>query len=204
MSLLSPVICWVLMRGCTDGPAGPVSAEAKAVAFLSNEVPRGRVRTVATLVTITEMRPGHSIKRHEPVSRCRRTRWRKPLAGWSGRRTGSITAVKGHSATSGWPAWFSRRPSILPSRPGGSKTGLPWCELPRFWLDQATDGSWPLEGEDVTGSPATYGRSLATLLARGFLCSADAARFRTAIDRATAGFQPGNLNHHRRLSLPDG
>ena len=33
-------------------------------------------------------------------------------------------------------------------------------------LDQAADGSWPLEGEDATSAPATYGRPLATLLAR--------------------------------------
>ena len=50
--------------------------------------------------------------------------------------------------------------------------------------DQADDGSWPLEGEDASSAPATYGRSLATLLARDSLIVADRARFATAIDRA--------------------
>ena len=51
-------------------------------------------------------------------------------------------------------------------------------------LDQAADGSWRIEGEDGTGSPATYGRPLATFLARESLATADPARFRVAIDRA--------------------
>ena len=54
----------------------------------------------------------------------------------------------------------------------------------RLALDQAADGSWPLEGEDTTGSPATYGRSLATFLARGSLFAAQPAHFRAAIERA--------------------
>ena len=53
-------------------------------------------------------------------------------------------------------------------------------------LDQAADGSWPLEGEEATGSPATYGRPLATLLARDSLAAADANRFRAGIARADA------------------
>ena len=54
----------------------------------------------------------------------------------------------------------------------------------RLALDQAADGSWPLEGEDATGSPATYGRSLATFLARGSLFAAQPDHFRRAIERA--------------------
>ncbi len=52
--------------------------------------------------------------------------------------------------------------------------------------DQAADGSWPLDGEDSTSAPATYGRALATLLARNSLAVAEPVRFRTAIDRADA------------------
>ncbi len=51
-------------------------------------------------------------------------------------------------------------------------------------LDQAQDGSWPLEGEDATSAPATYGKPLTTLLARECLAIADPARFQSAIDRA--------------------
>jgi hypothetical protein len=58
------------------------------------------------------------------------------------------------------------------------------CE--RLLLDQSTAGSWSLEGEDAIGSPAAYGRPLATYLARQCLFSADPARFRSAIERADA------------------
>ena len=62
-------------------------------------------------------------------------------------------------------------------------------------LDQAADGSWPLEGEDATGAPATYGRPLATLLARESLAAADPARFRAAIDRADAWLEKRKLQN---------
>ncbi len=54
----------------------------------------------------------------------------------------------------------------------------------RLALDQAPDGSWPIDGEDNASSPATYGRPLATFLARESLVAADPVRFRTAIERA--------------------
>jgi hypothetical protein len=56
-------------------------------------------------------------------------------------------------------------------------------------LDQAADGSWPLQGEDATSAPATYGRPLATLLARQSLAAADPVRFQSAINRANAWLQ---------------
>jgi hypothetical protein len=54
----------------------------------------------------------------------------------------------------------------------------------RLVLDQATDGSWPIEAEEGASSPATYGRPLATFLARESLFAAHASRFRAAIERA--------------------
>jgi hypothetical protein len=56
----------------------------------------------------------------------------------------------------------------------------------RLARDQAADGSWPLEGDnrDGPGSPAAYGRSLATHLARESLRSADPVRFREPVERA--------------------
>ncbi|MFO0950028.1 MAG: prenyltransferase/squalene oxidase repeat-containing protein [Isosphaeraceae bacterium] len=51
--------------------------------------------------------------------------------------------------------------------------------------DQAADGSWPIEGEpEVLGSPAAYGRPLATLTARNALYAADPLRYRSAVERA--------------------
>ncbi|CEF48438.1 unnamed protein product [uncultured bacterium] len=54
----------------------------------------------------------------------------------------------------------------------------------RLVRDQAADGSWPLEGEDEPGSPAAYGRSLATYLARKALESGASDRFRGPIEKA--------------------
>ena len=80
---------------------------------------------------------------------------------------------------------------------GTGSVGL-LARRPALVLDQAADGSWPLEGDDATGSPATYGRPLATLLVRQALSSADAGRFRTAIDRAD-----GWLSSREILTITD-
>jgi hypothetical protein len=56
----------------------------------------------------------------------------------------------------------------------------------RLARDQGADGSWTIEGDEAAGSPATYGRPLATLLARDSLFAADPVRFRAAIERADA------------------
>jgi hypothetical protein len=54
----------------------------------------------------------------------------------------------------------------------------------RLARDQADDGSWMLEGEESPGSPAAYGRALATFLARESLATTDPARFRAVTARA--------------------
>ncbi len=51
---------------------------------------------------------------------------------------------------------------------------------------QAADGSWPLDQEAATGSPATYGTSLATYAALRTLTTAGRERFREPIDRGMA------------------
>jgi hypothetical protein len=56
----------------------------------------------------------------------------------------------------------------------------------RLAADQARDGSWKVEGEDGLGSPASYGRTLATLMARDSLRAAGPERFRDAIRKADA------------------
>jgi hypothetical protein len=51
--------------------------------------------------------------------------------------------------------------------------------------DQAEDGSWRIEGDDGNiGSPASYGRPLATLMARDTLRDIDSNRFRKAVEKA--------------------
>jgi hypothetical protein len=53
----------------------------------------------------------------------------------------------------------------------------------RIAADQAPDGSWPIEDEGL-GSPATYGRSLATALSARILQRADPAGYSESIARA--------------------
>jgi Squalene-hopene cyclase C-terminal domain len=52
--------------------------------------------------------------------------------------------------------------------------------------DQAEDGSWKVEEQSRVGSPATYGRPLATWMAREALRVADSAEYRPRIERADA------------------
>lgn len=49
---------------------------------------------------------------------------------------------------------------------------------------QAKDGSWAVDADGLPGSPVTYGRTLATAVARQILVKADGARFAEPIDRA--------------------
>jgi squalene cyclase len=54
----------------------------------------------------------------------------------------------------------------------------------RLTQDQAEDGSWPGDGGDSLGSPATYGRALSTALAREFLRAANSPESRDRVARA--------------------
>ncbi|WP_422925605.1 hypothetical protein [Singulisphaera sp. PoT] len=51
--------------------------------------------------------------------------------------------------------------------------------------DQAADGSWPIDDEALIGSPATYGKPLATALAIRVLTASDRQRFAEPIRRAS-------------------
>ena len=68
----------------------------------------------------------------------------------------------------------------------------------RMARDQALDGSWTFDGEESPGSPAAYGRVLATFLARDSLAAARPDRFRAAIDRAD-----GWLLNHKVATVTD-
>jgi hypothetical protein len=69
----------------------------------------------------------------------------------------------------------------------------------RLAHEQADDGSWNLEGEESPGSPAAYGRTLATYMGRESLAAADPARFRAAIGRAD-----GWLMRRELIAVADG
>ena len=56
----------------------------------------------------------------------------------------------GPLATSGWRDWRSRRPWRRPSRPAASRIEKPRSKADGATrVDQAADGSWPIEGEDA-------------------------------------------------------
>ncbi len=58
--------------------------------------------------------------------------------------------------------------------------------------DQAADGSWPIEDEAI-GSPATYGRKLATALAARVLQQADPGRYEARVARARSWVRIGRI-----------
>ncbi len=49
---------------------------------------------------------------------------------------------------------------------------------------QQPDGSWKVDADGLPGSPVTYGRTLATVVARKVLARTDALRFKEALERA--------------------
>jgi hypothetical protein len=55
--------------------------------------------------------------------------------------------------------------------------------------NQKPDGSWQVDAPGTVGSPATYGPSLATYLARRTLLRADSKRYQTAIAKADRWFE---------------
>jgi hypothetical protein len=56
--------------------------------------------------------------------------------------------------------------------------------LARLAEEQCRDGYWPLDGEDSVSSPATYGRLLATFMARQALAAVEPEQFQRVIARA--------------------
>lgn len=77
---------------------------------------------------------------------------------------------------------------------GATKKEWPMYSAARMVaVDQAKDGSWPVDADADVGSPATWGTALATYMARGVLQTADAKLFRYQIADASRwleGYQP--------------
>ena len=185
MLSVSAAICWVVMLSNTEGAPERVPAEAKAVAFLSGEVPRWSRENHcyschnngdAARALYEASRAGLRVPE---AALAETTRWLIRPADWD------------HNGGDG-PFSDKRLARVVFTTTLDTAVATKWVPdrtvllraAERLALDQATDGSWPLEGEEATGSPATYGRPLATLLARQSLHSADSGRFRTAIARA--------------------
>jgi Squalene-hopene cyclase C-terminal domain len=199
MVISGAVICWVLTLCSTDGPPERMTAETRAVRFLSREVPRWPLDNHcyschnngdAARALYRASRAGIPVP---PTALAETTRWLGRPADWdhnggdgpfNDKRLARVvftTSLETAVAT----RWIEDRSILLRA-----------AEV--LALDQAADGSWPLEGEEGTGSPATYGRPLATVLARDTLISADSRRFRAAIARAN-----GWLSRQEILTIAD-
>jgi hypothetical protein len=189
MCFVTAVIFVSLLVGRADLGARPAAetAETRAVAFLSGDVPRWSRENHcyschnngdAARALFAASRAGYQVPADSLADT---TRWLIRPAGWdhnggegpfSDKRLARVvfTSTLETAVATGWVR--DRAALVLAAE--------------RLALDQGADGSWPLDGEDALGSPATYGRPLATLAARNSLAATDPARFRTAIDRADA------------------
>jgi hypothetical protein len=177
----------LLLLGALQTHAAKCAAppEERAVAFLSREVPRWARENHccschnngdAARALYRAARAGYHVPEHALTAT---TAWLTRPAQWdhnggdgpsSDKRLARVAFA---SALATAVATRSTRNTAALLQAGG-----------RLALDQAPDGSWPLEGEDSICAPASYGRSLATFLARESLLSASPDAFRTSIRRA--------------------
>jgi len=185
MFTYSPAIPLLLMVGVTVGPAVRSLPEARAVAFLSAEVPRWS-------------RENHCFSCHNNGDAARAL-YQASRAGYRVAQAALTDTTHWLSRPADWkhnggegPQSDQRLARVAFAATLESAIATQWIKdrsvlaraADRLALDQDASGFWPIEGENTTGSPATYGRRLATLLARQALISADPRRFRAAIDRA--------------------
>jgi hypothetical protein len=179
-----PLLILLPASGLAAEPA-PKSPEQRALAFLAREVPRWSRRN-------------HCFSCHNNGDAAR--------ALYAGRQAGYRIEASSLAETTAWLAqpasWdhnggdgpFSDKrlarvqftTTLIAARQAGElrDQGVVFEAGARLARDQAPDGSWPLEGENEPGSPATYGRFLATHLARESLRAADSDRYRRPIARA--------------------
>jgi hypothetical protein len=167
--------------------AGPAAAspEVRAIAFLSDKVPRWSRENRcfschnngdAARALYDALARGYAVKEQALTDT---TGWLSAPERWdrnggdgpfSDKRLARVQFATGLAAAN--RAGRVKDPAIL-VRAGD-----------RLAADQADDGSWPLEGENEPGSPATYGRFLATYLAGDTLKVASPERFKVSIARA--------------------
>jgi hypothetical protein len=185
MLTVVPAICGAIVLGLAWSPPAHPTPEARAVAFLCKEVPRWSRENRC----FSCHHNGDAARALYHASRAdiklpegildETTRWLSRPAEWdhnggdgpfSDKRLARI-AFTTSLRTAVTTRWVEDRSPLIRA-------------AERLTLDQGADGSWALEGEDGPGSPAAYGRPLATWLARDALHAADPVRFRDAIAQA--------------------
>jgi hypothetical protein len=173
--------------GTADGRLDEGTPEARSVAFLSREVPRWARENHcyschnngdAARALFHAARQGHRVS-EQALADTRR--WLLDPAGWDHNGGDGPFSDKRLARI----AFTSTLATAYSTNSVEDRSVLMQAAL-RLALDQTADGSWTIEGEESPGSPATYGRPLATLLGRESLFAADPVRFRAAIERADA------------------
>ncbi len=179
----------LLVAACLacDHPA-PSTPESKAIAFLAREVPRWS-------------RENHCYSCHNNGDAARAL-YRAAKAGWPVPAEALVETSRWLSQPKQWEhnggegansdkrlARLVFTATMATSAEGRAvKDRSPQSlAAARLADDQSAAGYWPLEGEDAVSSPATYGRLLATFMARQALAETAPERFQTAIARATDG-----------------
>jgi hypothetical protein len=192
-------LAWALLGVGSRPDEGRPSPEARAVGFLAREVPRWSRENHcyschnngdAARALYEAARAGYRVPAEALADT---TTWLGRPEGWdhnggdgpfNDRRLARV-AFTATLATAGRTGRVSDRATLLRA-------------AERLAGDQAPDGSWILEGEEAPGSPAAYGRVLATFLARDSLAAAQPDRFRAVIDRAD-----GWLLHQKLATVTD-
>jgi Squalene-hopene cyclase C-terminal domain len=193
------VICCTFVLAFAGGFAEPPTPEARAVAYLSAEVPRWS-------------RENHCYSCHNNGDAARAL-YRASSAGVSVPRGSLEETTRWLTRPSDWDHNGGDGPfsdkvlaRVVFTTSLQTAVATKWIDdravliraAERLALDQVADGSWPIESQDGPGSPASYGRPLATWLARDSLAAADKRRFRAAIERAD-----GWLARQKILTIAD-
>ncbi len=173
----------------SSGPGSAAGAEEKAIEFLSREVPawfRGNGcfschnNGDGARALYTATRKGYSIARTSLddttawLSRPAHWEENKGDPGFSDKRLGDVQFAAALSVAIESGHITDKRPLVEAAR--------------RLITSQGSDGSWPIEPAHASGSPATYGTPLATLMALDTLRKLPQPATRDAIARAERWF----------------
>ncbi|MGO9468447.1 MAG: hypothetical protein ACLQIB_10950 [Isosphaeraceae bacterium] len=178
--------CWLFLPAClAQNQAGPPTPESRAIAFLAREVPRWpRQKSCyschnngdAARALYLAVRAGFAV----PETALTETnRWLAEPARWD-HNGGEGARSDKRLARLVFTATLATAADVGSVKEPAARA----LAAARLADDQGPDGSWPLEGEDSVSSPATYGRALATFMARQALASIQPERFQAAIARA--------------------
>ena len=164
---------------------GEDSAEDKALAYLSREVPRWSTEHRcyschnngdAARALYAAVRLGRTVK---PEATADTDRWLGRPEGWEKNGGDGPFSDKALARVQ----FAFALASALEAGRVKDRESLMRASV-KLAEDQDEDGSWKVDEENRVGSPATYGRPLATWFAREVLRTTDPVKYRTRVDRA--------------------